>query len=332
MASGAAGTTRFDEILLVAPRGSATPRALSSSVLFASHPEPDRSSVGAARAAVGFFRRFGAGDEMVALVSGGTSSLLCLPREGWTLAAKRARIRRAMRDGWPIERLNRLRISLSRVKGGRLAEATAARVTTVVLSDVPGTDWRIVGSAPTVSPRKPGDRVFRIGDNRTGLAAAAAAAKERGLFVSIERAPLSGEASESGRAFARRLRRLAIRRRGAFVLLAGGETTVSLSGRAGRGGRNQEAALAAAIEIAGEAGVSILAAGSDGLDGNSANAGAAVDGKTIERAESRGLDSMAFLGGHDSASFFARAGGAFRTGATGTNVADWWLGYADFER
>jgi len=332
MASGAAGTTRFDETLLVAPRGSATPRALSSSVLFASHPEPDRSSIGAARAAVGFFRRFGAGDEMVALVSGGTSSLLCLPREGWTLAAKRARIRRAMRDGWPIERLNRLRISLSRVKGGRLAEATAARVTTVVLSDVPGTDWRIVGSAPTVSPRKPGDRVFRIGDNRTGLAAAAAAAKKRGLFVSIERAPLSGEASEAGRAFARRLRRLAIRRRGAFVLLAGGETTVSLSGRAGRGGRNQEAALAAAIEIAGEAGVSILAAGSDGLDGNSANAGAAVDGKTIERAESRGLDSMAFLGGHDSASFFARAGGAFRTGATGTNVADWWLGYADFER
>jgi glycerate-2-kinase len=332
MASGAFGTVRFDEILLVAPHGSAAPGALSGSVLLASHPEPDRSSVAAARAALDFFGRFGSGDEMVALVSGGTSSLLCLPREAWTLAAKRSKIRRAMREGWPIERLNRLRISLSRVKGGRLAEATAARVTTLVLSDVPGSDFRIVGSAPTVSSRKPGDRAFRVGDNRTGLAAAAAAAISRGASVAVDRQPLAGEASEAGREFARRLRRHAGRRPGPFVLLAGGETTVSLSGRAGVGGRNQEAALAAAIEIAEESGLAVLAAGSDGIDGNSVNAGASVDGKTIERAESRGLDSVAFLGRHDSASFFAGAGGAFRTGPTGTNVADWWFGYADPER
>jgi hydroxypyruvate reductase len=113
------------------------------------------------------------------------------------------------------------------------------------------------------------------------------------------------------------------------VLLSGGETTVSLAGRAGRGGRNQEAALAAAIEISGEPGLAILAAGSDGLDGNSKNAGALIDGKTIERAESRGLDAAAFLARHDSASFFARAGGVLRTGPTGTNVADWWFGYVD---
>jgi len=332
MASGAAGTARFDEILVVAPHGTAAPSALSDSVLFAAHPEPDRSSAAAARAALVFFRGFLAGDEIVALVSGGTSSLLSLPREGWTLSAKRSRIRRAMRAGWDIERLNRLRVSLSRIKGGRLAEATAARVTTFVLSDVPGADFRIVGSGPTVSPRKPRDRTFRIGDNRTGLAAAAAAAKERGLSVSIVRDPLRGEAKDAGRAFARRLLRRARRHRGPVVLLAGGETTVSLGRRTGVGGRNQEAALAAAIEIVGEAGLTILAAGSDGRDGSSENAGGVVDGETIERAESRGLDAAKFLASHDSASFFARAGGAFRTGATGTNVADWWFGYAAGER
>lgn len=332
MASGAAGTAPFDEILVVAPKGTAAPGALSDSVAFAAHPEPDRTSVAAARAALAFFRGFGAGDEIVALVSGGASSLLSLPREGWTLSAKRSRIRRAMRAGWDIERLNRLRVSLSRIKGGRLADAAAARVTTLVLSDVPGEDFRIVGSGPTVSPRKPRDRAFRIGDNRTGIAASAAAAKARGFSVSIEREPLSGEAADAGRAFARRLLRLARRRPGPVVLLAGGETTVSLARRAGRGGRNQEAALAAAVEIAGKTGLTILAAGSDGRDGSSENAGAVADGETIERAESRGLDAAKFLAAHDSASFFARAGGAFRTGPTGTNVADWWYGYAGRER
>ncbi len=333
MASGAAGTAPFDGILVVAPHGSAVPGALSGSVRFASHPDPDRMSVEAARAALAFFRGFGAADEILALVSGGTSSLLCLPRGEWTLPRKRARIRRAMREGWPIERLNRLRISLSRIKGGRLADATAARVTTLVLSDVPGADFRIVGSGPTVSPRKPGDRAFRIGDNRTGLAAAAAAAKERGLAVSIEPGPLRGEAAEAGRAFARRLVRRARRRSPeSLVLLAGGETTVSLARRPGVGGRSQEAALAAAIEIAGKRGFAILLAGSDGRDGNSENAGARIDGKTIERGESSGLDAAKFLAAHDAASFFARAGGAFRTGPTGTNVADWWCGYAGPER
>lgn len=328
MASGAFGSAPFDEVLVVAPREAAVPAALRAAVLFAAHPEPDRSSLAAARAALAFFRGFGAGEEIVALVSGGTSSLLALPRDGVTLADERSRVRRAMRAGWPIERLNRLRVSLSRIKGGRLAEATAARVTTLVLSDVPGADFRVVGSGPTVSAKKPLDRAFRVGDNRTGLSAAAAAARRAGIAVSVQRAPLSGEAAEAGRAFARRLRGGARRRGGEFLLLAGGETTVSIEGRAGTGGRNQEAALAAAIEIAGESGLAILAAGSDGRDGNSENAGALVDGGTVAAGNARGMDARKRLAAHDSASYFGSSGGAFRTGPTGTNVADWWFGYA----
>jgi len=326
MARGATASL-FDSTLVVVPRGTPVPRAWRNRVLFASHPEPDASSVAAARAAIAFFRKFGQGDEIVALISGGASSLLCLPKKGITLAEKKARVRRAMRAGWPIERLNRLRISLSAIKGGKLAEATEARVTTLVLSDVPGADFRIVGSGPTIRKRR-GDRAVLLADNRTGLAAASEEARRFGARISIIRRSLSGEAAAAGREFAKRLKALARRGRGPLVLLAGGETTVAIRGRAGTGGRNQELALAAALEIAGDPRLSILAAGSDGVDGNSENAGARVDGGTIARGARRGIDAERFLAGHDAAGFFARAGGAFHTGPTGTNVADWVFGYA----
>ena len=131
-------------------------------------PGPRPPSLAAAKAALRFFRGFEEGDLVLALVSGGTSSLLCLPRRGVTLAEKRRRIRRAMEEGWPIQPINRLRTTLSLVKGGRLADATRARVVTLVLSDVPEEDFRIVGSGPTVSSRKPRDRTWLLAGNRTG--------------------------------------------------------------------------------------------------------------------------------------------------------------------
>jgi hydroxypyruvate reductase len=288
-------------------------------VRWASHPHPDASSLSAAREALAFFRSFGKEDVIFALVSGGTSSLLCLPRRGVTLAEKRERIREAMEKGWDIMRLNRLRASLSLVKGGRLAEATRARVVTLVLSDVPGADFRIVGSGPTVSARKKGDRAVSIGDNRTGLRAAAVFARSLGFSARIEIPVVSGEARAAGRKFASRL---CESRKG--VLLSGGETTVRLGPRAGIGGRSQELALGAAIELGrrGCAGA-ILCAGSDGVDGNSRNAGAFADGETSLRAARSGLDPATYLRRHDSAALFDALGDAFRPGPTGGNVADW---------
>ncbi len=229
-----------------------------------------------------------------------------------------------MEKGWDIRRLNRLRTSLSLVKGGRLADATSARVVTLVLSDVPGSNFRLVGSGPTVSARKGSDRVLLIGDNRTGLDAAAAFARSRGLRARIQRAILSGEASAAGRRFASRLCDFP-----EGVLLAGGETTVRIASRAGVGGRSQELALAAALELGRRhCSSALLSAGSDGIDGNSENAGAFADRDTILRADERGLDPAVFLRGHDSAAFFEAVRGAFRSGPTGGNVADWVFGVA----
>jgi glycerate-2-kinase len=107
------------------------------------------------------------------------------------------------------------------------------------------------------------------------------------------------------------------------VLLAGGETTVTLSARRGRGGRSLELALAAALERKGEAGWALLAAGSDGRDGSARAAGAFVDGTTIERTMTLGLDPARALLRHDTERFFKRLGDLLVTGPTGTNVADW---------
>lgn len=318
-----------EEALVVIPQNAPAEGPLPNRTLRAVHPFPDRSSLDAARAALDFFGRFAQGDMILALISGGASSLLCLPRKGLPLEGKRRRILAAQRAGWPIGRLNALRASLSGVKGGRLADATRAQVVTLVLSDVPGADFRCVGSGPTVSARKRGDRVHLLADNSTGLRAAVCRVRELGLAARCERRTLRGEASEAGLRFARRLAELS--RSGpevTAVLLAGGETTVTLVGETGIGGRCQEFALAAAGPLAGHGGLAILAAGSDGIDGNSACAGAFVDGSTLERARERGLDAASFLARHDSAAFFEKLGQAWRPGATGTNVADWVLGLA----
>jgi glycerate-2-kinase len=103
--------------------------------------------------------------------------------------------------------------------------------------------------------------------------------------------------------------------------IAGGETAVVVRGT-GRGGRNQELALAAAVEFAGNQKVALLAAGTDGVDGPTDAAGAYADGETVARGSRLGVDARAALADNDSHSFFDREGGVLRTGPTGTNVMD----------
>lgn len=308
--------------LVVLPRGYAEPpKRAGVRILYAAHPEPDASSVRAARAAVAFFSGFGAEDLVLCLLSGGSSSLLCLPRAGITLARKRRDVRRLIRSGAGIEPVNRLRTSLSAIKGGKLGRATSARLVTLLISDVPGDRPSLIGSGPTVRNRR-GDVTRVVASNRAGLAGAARAARGLGLDPRTRRKRLEGEAHEVGRRLGREVALLAKGQ----VLLAGGETTVTLGRVHGRGGRNLEVALAAADELEGLAGVAILAAGSDGRDGSSRAAGAVVDGSTITKARGSGLDPARALARHDTEPFFERAGGLLRTGPTGTNVADWAFG------
>jgi glycerate 2-kinase len=303
--------------LAVVPRGGRRPGGAVPTIE-AAHPEPDASSVRAARRALAFFESFAPGEVVLCLISGGTSSLLCLPRPGLSLEAKRRAVARLNRRGAPIAELNRLRTSLSEVKGGRLGRATKARLVTLVLSDVPGDRPSLVGSGPTVRRRR-GDVTLTVGWNALGVKAAAGQAASLGLTPRIAGRRLAGEAREAGARFARAAMRLP---RGA-ALLAGGETTVALGRRRGRGGRALEFALGAARVLEGRRGVTVLAAGSDGRDGTSRGAGAFADGATLARARRAELDFRAALARHDTEPFFAKLGDLFVTGPTGVNVADW---------
>jgi hydroxypyruvate reductase/glycerate 2-kinase len=306
---------------------------------------------------------------IVTLISGGGSALLVAPQDGISLADKQRTTSLLLNAGADIGELNTVRKHLSRVKGGRLAEAAfPATVVSLILSDVIGDRLDVIASGPTAadpttfgealgileryrlseevpppamellrrgnrgdSPETPKagspflDRVENIivGSNRQALEAAARAALELGFTVEILSAELSGEAREVGRQLAHQALTAARSKNGnaGLCLLSGGETTVTVRGQ-GKGGRNMELALAFAIEIEGQPGITLLSAGTDGTDGPTDAAGAIVDGKTVARAREKGLDPREYLDNNDSYTFFKTCGGLFITGATGTNVMD----------
>jgi len=172
---------------------------------------------------------------------------------------------------------------------------------------------------------KPGNPCFArvrsriLASNATALEAAARAAAAEGWEVRFATRSLEGEARVAGRRLAALAR--AARPRRPLCILAGGETTVRVRGD-GRGGRSQELALAAALELAGSSGVAVLAAGTDGTDGPTDAAGAFADGETLARGRARGADAVRALARNDSHGFFAAEGGLVRTGPTRTNVMD----------
>lgn len=179
----------------------------------------------------------------------------------------------------------------------------------------------------TPKPNDPAFRgaVFRYGaTNRTALEAAGRAAERRGYRTHLRSSPMVGETQPVARRFASDLLRYSV---GApFALLSGGETTVTLGPSAGRGGRNQEFALAVSLPIAGRPGVLVLSAGTDGVDGPTDAAGGWVDGSTAARASARGLDISGALERHASYEALDRLGTLLRTGPTGTNVMDLHIG------
>lgn len=162
-----------------------------------------------------------------------------------------------------------------------------------------------------------------VASGRDGLSAARQRAEALGLRVPIL-PELTGEAREVGARIGALVREIAHGRgsvRRPACLLAVGETTVVVRG-AGKGGRNQEVALAAAVEMDALDGVALASFATDGVDGPTDAAGAVVDGATLTRARERGLAPDRYLAANDAYSFFEDVGGLIRTGPTGTNVAD----------
>ena len=157
-----------------------------------------------------------------------------------------------------------------------------------------------------------------IGDNLMACRAAAACAARLGYEPVVDEEPLTGDTTEAAQRWAGRLARLP--RGGRWCAITGGETTVVVKGT-GRGGRNQEFALVAALELA-AAPIALLSAGTDGIDGPTDAAGACADGQTVQRARELGLDPRRALADNDSYPFFDRLGDLLRIGPTGTNVMD----------
>ncbi|MGH2627371.1 MAG: glycerate kinase type-2 family protein [Anaerolineales bacterium] len=342
--------------LVVVPHGSGRARLPRTETVEAGHPLPDEGSLLAGREAERLLAGLERRDYVLALVSGGGSALLELPREGLALDDLRATQGLLLRSGAPIEDLNTVRRALSRLKGGGLARlASPARTLGLILSDVVGDRLEAIASGPTVlaaapgpgfglkvlrrsgieaqvpsavlatlanppAPRRPAPRPFNqiVAGNRGALAAARREAQDLGFKTRLITARMTGEAREVGAAVARRLRR-AVQTPVAHLL--GGETTVTVRG-SGRGGRNQELALAAAIELEGAAGVALMALATDGVDGPTDSAGAIVTGATMPRLRQEGVDPAAALDANDSYPALERAGALIRSGPTGTNVSD----------
>jgi hydroxypyruvate reductase len=166
-----------------------------------------------------------------------------------------------------------------------------------------------------------------VASNRISIDAAAGAARDRGCKVEILTTQMQGHTHDAAHRFAAALREAASGRShdAPIVILAGGETTLPVQGN-GRGGRNQEFALVAALDLQGVEGVAVLSAGTDGTDGPTDAAGAFVDGSTVARARARGLDANDSLRRQDSYTLLDALGDLHRTGPTGTNVMDLAIG------
>jgi glycerate 2-kinase len=195
--------------------------------------------------------------------------------------------------------------------------ALPARVIGLILSDVIGDRLASIASGLTNHPAATN---LIIGSSKQACVAVAATAMRWGYQPRIVTTTLTGEARLCGRTIAREI----LSQPPKTILIYGGETTVTLTpDSVGQGGRNQELALAAAIELSSQttpAWVATLA--TDGTDGPTDAAGATVNHYTIERASALGLEPNSALDRHDSYNFFARSGDLLRLGATGTNVAD----------
>ena len=321
------------------------------------HPVPDEAGVAGARRIEALCRDATEQDLVLCVISGGASALLPLPASPVTLADKQTTTQLLLECGAPIQEINAVRKHLSAIKGGQLARTAApAAVLSLILSDVIGDDLAVIGSGPTApdpstfaearqvlrkygleappevmrrlsqdAPEtpKPGDELFLkvrnviVGSNRQALDAAARRATQLGYRPVIVSHSVEGEAREVAAAYAAMARQTT----GPVCLISGGEPTVTMRGK-GKGGRNQEFALAAAIALADARHIVALSAGTDGTDGPTDAAGAIVDGETLGRAEKLGFSAGQYLEENNAYPLLEAVGDLLKTGPTGTNVMD----------
>lgn len=235
-----------------------------------------------------------------------------------SLAALQAINTGLLSSGLDITQINAVRAQLDRLKGGGLVtRAHPGQVIGLILSDVIGDSIAAIASGLTNHVNA---HNVLVGNNRQSCLAVAKTAEKLGYAVELVTTELAGEARIRGQEIAREI----VTRSPQTVLIYGGETTVTLpSDCPGQGGRNQELALAAAIELSTQdIPAWIVTLATDGTDGPTDAAGATVNEQTIGKSILLGLDPHWALDRHDSYAFFQQLGCLHRLGATGTNVAD----------
>ncbi|KKU48680.1 hypothetical protein A3H10_00970 [Candidatus Uhrbacteria bacterium RIFCSPLOWO2_12_FULL_46_10] len=343
------GAKLFDGIVLGVD-GSPAQNLKTVKVMLGTHPLPTEKNIAATKAIVAMLDSLQEKDLVIIIVSGGGSTLLCLPEEGATCVEEGLVLQQLFRAGVSIQDVNTIRKHLSLARGGYLAKyAYPAQVISLIFSDVPGNDLEFIASGPTIkdtttvvdadailvkygilkacglahcglieTPKE--DKYFErvqnilFVSNKLALEAMAAKAHELGYVPTICTDCLTGEAREVGIKVSAELHAVPSK----SVRLYGGETTVTIKGQ-GKGGRNQELALGALSAIQAEE--LIMAFASDGRDNTDAS-GAICDTIIKEEAARLGLAPNVFLQNNDSYTFFKQTGGHLITGYTGSNVSD----------
>jgi glycerate 2-kinase len=333
-------------------------------IVEAGHPVPDEAGLRGAEDSLKLAAEATADDLLLVLLSGGGSANWIAPAAGISFLQKQQVTRALLRSGAAIGEINTVRKHLSRIKGGRLARAgQRAEILTLAISDVPHDDPAVIASGPTVpdsttladarailakyklavddavraaldddanESAKPGDAAFAratfklIGRPKESLDAAIQVARDAGYDILDLGADLEGEAREVAAAHAS----LALQARAEgrkLAIISGGELTVTVTGT-GRGGPNQEYALALADLLKHTPGMSALAGDTDGADGGAGSAddpaGALIDARTFAAMRAQALDAGAYLANNDATAFFTATGDLLHSGPTLTNVND----------
>lgn len=318
------------------------------SQLEAGHPVPDETSLLAGHALREHVLAADPAEQLLFLISGGSSSLVEVPPDGVALADLRRVNDWLLGSGLDIAAVNAVRRRLSTIKDGRLGQLCGSRsVLALYVSDVAGdAPWDIGSGLLAPAPRRPlprdlpswivdllesgppasqanvGQPEHRIvASLETALAGCAAAASARGYPVHRYPGRLDVDVADAATTIAERLVQGE-----PGIHLWGGEPTVRLPAEPGRGGRNQHLALACAIALAGDPGAVLLCGATDGSDGPGEDAGALIDGGSLERAAGEGYAAGDCLSRADAGSLLEAAGDLISTGPTGTNVNDLVIG------
>jgi glycerate 2-kinase len=300
-----------------APAGVTSASMAPITLVESAHPVPDENSLRAGELVSAAISTCTQRSLVIACISGGASALMIAPYPGIQLATMQAINDTLLRSGADIREMNIVRSRLDRLKGGGLARMAApGTVIGLILSDVVGDPVDIIASGLTNDPRA---HNILIANNTQACEAVARQARSLGYATRIVTTEMRGEAGMRAREIAAAIS--AERQR--TCLIYGGETTVTLRGD-GKGGRSQELALSAAIELQrrGADDTLLIAFGTDGTDGPTDAAGAVATADTTARASALGLNAADYLARNDSYHFFQALGDLIITGPTGTNVAD----------